>query len=458
MSIGRNDSCPCGSGKKYKKCHGALDHVAVVTPEIARATALKAIDVQLNDRIMRFARMFYGPDWLSNVLRSEDLLDEEGPSDASVPIFTPWLQYFKVNAGGLTVAEEWCFQEGTRISPDERLLLNAYRSAWMSIWEVTEVQPGIGSRLRDVLTRQECFIHDIRSSFTLRKFDALLAIILTCNGVSFFGGAHAQPLPPRFTEVVTHEARRWCRVRTRPVSFKKLRDPDMQLALLSLWNDVADDMLHQPMPVMQNTDGDPFVVTTDDFALIARSEEIARTLASVPGVQEPERDGATRVFVVTKHGNSTHPSWDNTIIGRLVLSDTRLTVETNSTRRADALRSVLETQLQGLVRFRMRKEENTAHLMAEAQASVASGEPRVETPLPAEAEAELRKFRERHMRNWIDDSIPALGGHTPREAARLSRVRPKLEMLLKELDRGEAALPEGQRIDLRWLREALGLP
>ena len=21
--IGRNDQCPCGSGKKYKKCHGA---------------------------------------------------------------------------------------------------------------------------------------------------------------------------------------------------------------------------------------------------------------------------------------------------------------------------------------------------------------------------------------------------------------------------------------------------
>ncbi|MCM2323011.1 MAG: SEC-C metal-binding domain-containing protein [Oligoflexia bacterium] len=21
--VGRNDQCPCGSGKKYKKCHGA---------------------------------------------------------------------------------------------------------------------------------------------------------------------------------------------------------------------------------------------------------------------------------------------------------------------------------------------------------------------------------------------------------------------------------------------------
>jgi preprotein translocase subunit SecA len=23
--VGRNDPCPCGSGKKYKKCHGAAE-------------------------------------------------------------------------------------------------------------------------------------------------------------------------------------------------------------------------------------------------------------------------------------------------------------------------------------------------------------------------------------------------------------------------------------------------
>ncbi|HBN02568.1 MAG TPA: YecA family protein, partial [Bacteroidetes bacterium] len=22
IKVGRNDDCPCGSGKKYKKCHG----------------------------------------------------------------------------------------------------------------------------------------------------------------------------------------------------------------------------------------------------------------------------------------------------------------------------------------------------------------------------------------------------------------------------------------------------
>jgi len=30
MSVGRNDPCPCGSGLKYKKCHGAVIHVAQV--------------------------------------------------------------------------------------------------------------------------------------------------------------------------------------------------------------------------------------------------------------------------------------------------------------------------------------------------------------------------------------------------------------------------------------------
>jgi preprotein translocase subunit SecA len=26
--VGRNDPCPCGSGKKYKKCHGATEATA----------------------------------------------------------------------------------------------------------------------------------------------------------------------------------------------------------------------------------------------------------------------------------------------------------------------------------------------------------------------------------------------------------------------------------------------
>ncbi|MGH9357931.1 MAG: SEC-C metal-binding domain-containing protein, partial [Terriglobia bacterium] len=30
--IGRNDPCPCGSGKKYKKCHGAAVAATPTSP------------------------------------------------------------------------------------------------------------------------------------------------------------------------------------------------------------------------------------------------------------------------------------------------------------------------------------------------------------------------------------------------------------------------------------------
>lgn len=29
--VGRNDPCPCGSGKKYKHCHGRLDRPSMTT-------------------------------------------------------------------------------------------------------------------------------------------------------------------------------------------------------------------------------------------------------------------------------------------------------------------------------------------------------------------------------------------------------------------------------------------
>ena len=97
-----------------------------------------------------------------------------------------------------------------------------------------------------------------------------------------------------------------------------------------------------------------------------------------------------------------------------------------------------------------------AQLMAEARES-AGTRPERQEELPPDAEAVLRDFRERHIRQWLDDSIPALDGLTPREAARKPRAREKLEILLREMEQSEARLPAQQRLDLAWLREALDM-
>lgn len=456
MTVGRNDPCPCGSGKKFKKCHG-LESTFRAAPhaDVTRANALKACDMHLNERLMRFARQRYGPDWLVEVLDADGLLNEEGVvPDEEMSLVIPWLQHCRRDETGFTLAETWRLQS-PRLTPDEVALLEAYDDAWLSIWEIADVDRGKGSRVIDALTSEERYANDVSSSATLQRHDAILGIVLSCDGVSFFGGVHAQPLTPRFAGAAIREARRLCRVRTRPVAVKKLRDPRMQIDLMTIWTLTAIDMRVQPPPVLQNTDGDPFRQTTDDYALVARRDDVAARLATLEGAQAEGDEGDAIVFVITKIGNALHRQWENTVVGRIVLSAARLKVETNSTRRADTLRASVERHLGSMVRFRLRSEANMADLLAQArQAPSRSTQPE---PMPPEALAAVRTFREQHMRDWLDDSIPALGGLTPREAAKTHRGRQEVLVLLKEFEQHEARVPRDQRIDLGWIRGELDL-
>jgi hypothetical protein len=391
-----------------------------------------------------------------DVLDADGLLDENHVlPDEEMSLVIPWLLQCRPDENGLTVADTWRHAK-PRLTPDETLLLTAYHDTWLSIWEVGDVEPGIGSRVTDTLTREERYIHDVRSSSTLQSHDSVLGMVLTCDGVSFFGGVHAQPLSPRFADAVVREAQRRCRVRTRSVAPAKLQDPGIQLELMALWCVLVDDMRIQPPPALQNTDGDPFLQTTDDFALLAPRDTVAARLESLAGAQVHGEDEDGLVFVITKAGNAVHRSWDNTVIGRAILGQAHLRVETNSTRRADSLRASVERHLRGMVQFRLRSEANTAQLLA-ASRSKDSKRPGKE-PVPPEALEAMRAFRERHLHDWVDESIPALGGLTPRQAATTARGRKQLALLLKELDQTELRLPEEERIDLQWLREALGVP
>jgi hypothetical protein len=106
-----------------------------------------------------------------------------------------------------------------------------------------------------------------------------------------------------------------------------------------------------------------------------------------------------------------------------------------------------------MIRYRLRQESNTAELVKGAVGKHNAPT----TAQPPEITTAVREFRAKHMRAWIDESIPALDGLTPREAARTPRGRSALELLLKDIERHESRLPPDQQIDLSWLRPALGV-
>ncbi|MBK8995857.1 MAG: DUF2384 domain-containing protein [Myxococcales bacterium] len=61
------------------------------------------------------------------------------------------------------------------------------------------------------------------------------------------------------------------------------------------------------------------------------------------------------------------------------------------------------------------------------------------------------------MREWLDTPVHALGGKTPRDAAKNRAGRAELDVLLREVEMLESRLPADSRGDIGWLRRELGM-
>jgi hypothetical protein len=75
--------------------------------------------------------------------------------------------------------------------------------------------------------------------------------------------------------------------------------------------------------------------------------------------------------------------------------------------------------------------------------------------VPEDLRRELqRRFQDEYDREWLDMDVPALGGRTPRNAAKIRRHRQKVAALLKSIESSPAG--PGAR-DLTWMWEELEL-
>jgi len=141
-------------------------------------------------------------------------------------------------------------------------------------------------------------------------------------------------------------------------------------------------------------------------------------------------------------------------LGTFRFEGERLTFETLSKERAERARQMLEQRAGDAVRYRVTTLEDLEQALAHPR-------PPAEPPaIPPEIQARVvAEYYERHYREWPDHSLPALGDHTPREAARLKRLRPKLVAILKMMEnRAERGRREGRpAYDFGWMWAELGL-
>jgi len=183
------------------------------------------------------------------------------------------------------------------------------------------------------------------------------------------------------------------------------------------------------------SEGDALVFTSAHYQHAAL-EEIRQILKQAEdfGIEDdlkPEPDGSLHFpWFETRSGvRSLFKSIGQRILANLTLTPTTLEVEAMSQQRLDDCCQRLEQLLGDRIRLVETRAKSASQALRESKPRVEPEEPFMPPP---EVIAEIE---EKMLREWIDDSIPALGGLTPREAVKTPEGRQRVLELIGQAGR-----------------------
>jgi hypothetical protein len=149
--IGRNDPCPCGSGKKYKHCC-LRKETAAKSEFISRD---RAWDTMM-DKLLDFSREARFASELESAFdlywnRSYTLENIEALNPMQIMSFLNWYAHdYRTSTDSQRIVDVFLAERGSTLSEQELELLEAARDSLFSAYEVTDTEHGKTVRLLDV--------------------------------------------------------------------------------------------------------------------------------------------------------------------------------------------------------------------------------------------------------------------------------------------------------------------
>jgi hypothetical protein len=440
---------------------------------IRKADDAKQLDTLLADVLRVEADKLLGQAWLSGALDAFTEADGLPPTEEEFMILSVWLMYHYRSpaTNELPFAAWWADRKRLYREPAKARLVQAHCNASIGLWEVMQVERGLGTHLRDLISGEEVFVLDRSSSATLERWLVLCGYVVQVDGIAFFGGVHQQPLVPSDADRVVKAARKLARTRRKAIGIEHRSHPEFQSAVIGCWRIVVEQVLSpRAVPTMHNTDGDLLEPQRDEFAIRAPVTHLLEALANVPGAQEAKRVGRATEVVIIRPERTDEMIPGGTVVGNITVTKTRLRIDTNSVARADALRAAVEHVAGELLTWRARVSEDIGAALEEARRPTAgTPPPRGGSPafsslddpstMPPEIRAHLAAMGEQEKVRWPDYPLPALDGMTARAAARDQRMRPRLVLLLKDMEARQATapFPNPLALDFTRLRRELGV-
>jgi hypothetical protein len=191
--VGRNDLCPCGSGKKYKHCHLPIEEAAqaeqrrlrqavdTLMPQIIEAA--RGLPEAIPPAIERFWNGKYG---------AEQLVELDDQEDRGADRFLTWFAFDYPLEGDRTLVERLAGGEGTlSLNDDEARLLQGWGGVRLRPYVAEGVLKGQSMNVRDLLDEQTYEVEDHAASRRVQPGEVLVAHLVPAGDRHYVGGAAA---------------------------------------------------------------------------------------------------------------------------------------------------------------------------------------------------------------------------------------------------------------------------
>jgi hypothetical protein len=408
--LGRNDVCWCGSGRKYKKCHLGREQL----PMAERAGWLYSKAAQ--------HALLSGWDELLDEVGLERTPYDDDDDDTDIAGWTDPLVIDAVLFEG-GAFEDFLAVRGALLPEDERTLAEQWLLAERSVFEVEGVHRGQGMTLRDTRTGDRHEVRERTGSGLLKSGQLICARVVPAGDtMQVFGGIE-------------------------PVA---LHERDALIALLDAEPDPVELVAYLSRrfapPTLVNTEGDPLAIC-EATVRVSNPAAIATALDDSYDRLDGEKPPHWLEHVTTQGMPR--------IRATLMLDGDALRVDTNSDKRMDRVLATL-TRIDPAMTVLddTRRPVRDTREAPELAKQLPGGGGRALDPDDPEVAAYLADFIHDYETKWLDEPIPALDGHTPRQAADDPTRRADLIKLLDSFPAGEAARGG---MDADRLRAALGL-
>ena len=349
-----------------------------------------------------------------------------------------------------------------------RAYFTALRDAPVSLYEVSEVQPGTSMVLRDLLSDAvPVTVREKSATRTLKQWDRIAVRVVPERDHHVISGA-LLPFRSEAVDFLFAGLRDALKLKKRN-ALRLTRDQLLGCAPIftSAWLFIEIDRALSPaQPQFTNSDGDdvlfhdlryPLASGVTQKAVAERLDRVKGFLAEGPKfwnwlAAQKGRGGKAGggIMLDTQMEGAT-------VLGSLELAGKTLLVTVNSAERAAKVQTLIGAAAGDLLRAPLTTIRTVEQMRADQRRN---GPSDAADEIPPEIAHQLmRDHLDKHYRETLDAPIPALGGKSPRQAVRTVAGREKVIDWLKMLENRSAGHGEGPiaEYDFGWMWVELGL-